>query len=88
MGLEPTTYGSEDHRSNHWAKGAEQRIGFQINKGWRRARRAEALVALTVRIMKSPATQNRTRNHMIAAVIYSQMLYQLSYSRRCPFRNQ
>ena len=30
----------------------------------------------------SPATRNRTRDHLIAAVIYSQMLYQLSYSRR------
>jgi hypothetical protein len=31
---------------------------------------------------ESPATRNRTRDHLIAAVIYSQMLYQLSYSRR------
>ena len=29
----------------------------------------------------NPATRNRTRDHLIAAVIYSQMLYQLSYSR-------
>ena len=28
-----------------------------------------------------PATRNRTRDHLIAAAIYSQMLYQLSYSR-------
>ena len=28
-----------------------------------------------------PATRNRTRDHLIAAVLYSQMLYQLSYSR-------
>ena len=29
----------------------------------------------------SPATRNRTRDHLIAAAFYSQMLYQLSYSR-------
>ena len=29
-----------------------------------------------------PATRNRTRDHLIAAEVYSQMLYQLSYSRR------
>ena len=28
-----------------------------------------------------PATRNRTRDHLIAAAFYSQMLYQLSYSR-------
>ena len=28
-----------------------------------------------------PATRNRTRDHLIAATVYSQMLYQLSYSR-------
>ena len=32
----------------------------------------------------NPATQNRTRDHLIAAAVYSQMLYQLSYSRSCP----
>ena len=32
----------------------------------------------------NPATRNRTRDHLIAAGVYSQMLYQLSYSRlRC-----
>ena len=31
--------------------------------------------------MKNPATRNRTRDHLIAAAFYSQMLYQLSYSR-------
>ena len=30
---------------------------------------------------KNPATRNRTRDHLIAAAFYSQMLYQLSYSR-------
>ena len=30
---------------------------------------------------KCPATRNRTRDHLIAAKFYSQMLYQLSYSR-------
>ena len=30
---------------------------------------------------QSPATRNRTRDHLIAASFYSQMLYQLSYSR-------
>ena len=29
----------------------------------------------------NPATRNRTRDHLIAAAFYSQMLYQLSYSR-------
>ena len=29
-----------------------------------------------------PATRNRTRDHLIAAEAYSQMLYQLSYSRK------
>ena len=29
----------------------------------------------------SPATRNRTRDHLIAAKLYSQMLCQLSYSR-------
>ena len=31
--------------------------------------------------VQSPATRNRTRDHLIAAALYSQMLYQLSYSR-------
>ena len=31
--------------------------------------------------LQNPATQNRTRDHLIAAVLYSQMLYQLGYSR-------
>ena len=30
---------------------------------------------------KCPATRNRTRDHLIAAKFYSQVLYQLSYSR-------
>jgi hypothetical protein len=30
---------------------------------------------------ENPATQNRTRDHLIPATVYSQMLYQLSYSR-------
>ena len=29
-----------------------------------------------------PATRNRTRDHLIAAEVYSQILYQLSHSRR------
>ena len=32
---------------------------------------------------KYPATRNRTRDHLIAAGVYNQMLYQLSYSRCC-----
>ena len=32
-------------------------------------------------VMRSPATRNRTRDHLITAQIYSQMLCQLSYSR-------
>ena len=37
-------------------------------------------------MVQNPATRNRTRDHLIAATLYSQMLYQLSYSRsvRCP----
>lgn len=31
--------------------------------------------------VQSPATRNRTRDHLITAWIYSQMLCQLSYSR-------
>ena len=31
--------------------------------------------------VETPATRNRTRDHLIAAANYSQMLYQLSYSR-------
>ena len=34
-----------------------------------------------VRLHENPATWNRTRDHLIAATLYSQMLYQLSYSR-------
>ena len=34
-------------------------------------------------VSKHPATRNRTRDHLIAAWVYSQMLYQLSYGRRC-----
>ena len=33
------------------------------------------------RIIENPAARNRTRDHLIAADFYSQMLYQLSYSR-------
>ena len=33
------------------------------------------------RLHENPATRNRTRDHLIAATLYSQMLYQLSYSR-------
>ena len=36
-----------------------------------------------VLVSKHPATRNRTRDHLIAAGVYSQMLYQLSYSRCC-----
>ena len=31
--------------------------------------------------LANPVTRNRTRDHLIAAIIYSQMLYQLSYDR-------
>ncbi len=37
--------------------------------------------AQSPRCDQSPATRNRTRDHLIAANFYSQMLYQLSYSR-------
>ena len=33
------------------------------------------------RLHENPATRNRTRDHLIAATLDSQMLYQLSYSR-------
>ena len=32
-------------------------------------------------LCENPAARNRTRDHLIAAGSYSQMLYQLSYSR-------
>ena len=35
------------------------------------------------RVCIYPATRNRTRDHLIAAGVYSQMLYQLSYRRCC-----
>ena len=35
--------------------------------------------------ISNPVTRNRTRDHLMAELIYSQMLYQLSYSRRCQF---
>ena len=31
--------------------------------------------------MCTPATRNQTRDHLMAADFYSQMLYQLSYTR-------
>ena len=31
--------------------------------------------------VSNPVTRNRTRDHLIAALIYNQMLYQLSYDR-------
>ena len=34
-----------------------------------------------LRAINNPATRNRTRDHLITAQIYSQMLCQLSYSR-------
>ena len=37
---------------------------------------------------KNPVTRNRTRDHLIAAFIYSQMLYQLSYDRLVLLRPQ
>ena len=39
----------------------------------------------SVRVLhvKNPATRNRTRDHLISATLYSQMLYQLSHSRSC-----
>ena len=44
---------------------------------------AERNVLLGASESGSPATRNRTRDHLIAARLYSQMLCQLSYSRRC-----
>lgn len=47
---------------------------------------ATAACVVRRRVLKAfrrtiPATRNRTRDHLIAAEVYSQMLYQLSYSR-------
>ena len=42
---------------------------------------AERNVLLGASESGSPATRNRTRDHLIAARLYSQMLCQLSYSR-------
>ena len=39
------------------------------------------LIKHTNNVVESPATRNQTRDHLIAAANYSQMLYQLSYSR-------
>ena len=41
-------------------------------------------------LAKIPFTRNRTRDHLISAKVYSQMLYQLSYERcyRLLFRLQ
>ena len=38
--------------------------------------------------VSNPVTRNRTRDHLIAALIYSQMLYQLSYDRLVLLRPQ
>jgi hypothetical protein len=38
-------------------------------------------ITKNMRRRENPATRNRTRDHLIAAALYSQMLYQLSYSR-------
>ena len=35
----------------------------------------------TIHVVMIPATLNQTSDHLIAAANYSQMLYQLSYSR-------
>ena len=48
-------------------------------EGFLRARSCWGTVARQAK--KNPATRNRTRDHLIAAAFYSQMLYQLSYSR-------
>ena len=45
--------------------------------------RQQAPERISVHTHQNPATRNRTRDHLIAAEVYSQMLYQLSYSRRC-----
>ena len=45
---------------------------------WHGARRAQS----------APATRNRIRDDLMAAILYSQMLYQLSYSQRCPLLKQ
>ena len=42
---------------------------------------SDSLVARGPGGEQSPATRNRTRDHLIAAKFYSQTLYQLSYSR-------
>ena len=39
------------------------------------------MIVLTKQCRENPATRNRTRDHLITARVYSQMLYQLSYSR-------
>ena len=46
----------------------------------RKQRRKQTEVTLQF-LSNNPATRNRTRDHLIAADFYSQMLYQLSYSR-------
>ena len=53
---------------------------------WKRSKvvdkSSDEVVDLQVLASKgNPATRNRTRDHLIAAGLYSQMLYQLSHSR-------
>ena len=48
-----------------------------------RAEREAGHDAEFARERENPTTRNRTKDHLIAAALYSQMLYQLSYSRLC-----
>ena len=52
-------------------------------KGLRHVRAVWALAHMRASppTTKNPVTRNRTRDHLITAKLYSQMLYQLSYDR-------
>ena len=50
-------------------------------KLWELTEKLNTLHVCINNVVESPATRNRTRDHLIAAANYSQMLYQLSYSR-------
>ena len=76
-GASPQGHGFEPHSCHSWAPapgpGACRRSAGSLRSPSERGFAESG----------SPATRNRTRDHLIAARLYSQMLCQLSYSRRC-----
>ena len=88
-GLEPAIPGSVGRCLIHWATGpvmctdGVNTLSTSDPAALASVRRAivAACLQLEQRVRINPATRNRTRDHLIAARVYSQMLYQLSYSR-------